>query len=141
MKRSFKKEKGINPTISTIILVAVAITVALAVAIRMGGIREYTIIQEEAKISHITYGLVSGEPENIIVVKFENLGTTNLNITKITINGVQKDFNLTEAQSVIKPGEESIIILCDVGWVSGKEYATDIRTSSGSIFIKKTKAP
>lgn len=127
--------------LSTIILVAVAAFFAFCIATWMGGIREYTTIQEDAKINHITYGFVSGDPENIIAVKFKNMGTTTLNITKITINGVQKKFNITEAQSVIKPGEECIIIIYNVGWVSGEEYATDIRTRNGSIFIKKTKAP
>jgi hypothetical protein len=140
LRRSSKNEKEFNPVIAIIILVAIAVLVSAATAIWMGDTMEQRAT-ERARVSQITYGFISDEPENIIAVKFENVGIIKINITGTTINGTQKRFNITERQSIIKPGGEAIIIISDVGWISGFHYAVSIGTNRGNIFTKVTKAP
>ena len=137
------KKRAVSPVIATVILVAVAITVSVAVAYWMGAIStnyisQETTIREEAKISCLTYGFESGDPENIIVLRIVNTGTVTFNITGIFVNGLEKDFS---GQNVIESEKESILIIYNIGWVSQEEYHTAIETDNEMVFMKDTVAP
>jgi len=138
---SLTSKRGVSPVIATVILVALAITVAVATAYWMGDISSQYTLFEKADISSISYEENSGNPNNTMVATFRSTGTVLLNISEILINDQTKSFNVTEGTMPLEPGEECTLTIMDVGWQSGKEYSLEIQTKNGNVYIKMSQPP
>ena len=80
-----KNRKAVSPVIATVILVAVAITISVAVAYWMGGISSQYTKFEKVEVQN---AIVTQNPDGLwtIVVKLKNTGTSQCSITDAFIN-------------------------------------------------------
>ncbi len=127
------KKRAVSPVIATIILVAVAITVSVAVAYWMGDIASQYTKFESAKIVSIDY-----TSNHTITVKIKNIGTTLMNITEVMVGDDTKPFNGT---CIIEKDKETTLIIFNAEWTSGQKYQITILTSIENRYVKKTIAP
>ncbi len=127
------KKRAVSPVIATVILVAVAITVSVAVAYWMGDIVSQYTKFESANIVSVAY-----TSNNTIAVKVENVGTVSANITEVMVGKEHKPFNGT---SLVEPGKETTLMIYHVEWVSGQRYVITILTSIENQYTKETTAP
>lgn len=141
MKSSFKKKRGVSPAYAAVILLALAITTAVAGTYWMTDLSNQYTHFEEIKITNIYYVSSSGDPNNTIVVTIKNTGTILFNITEILINDQIKSFNVTDGTIELESGEEYMLTIMDVGWESGKEYSLEIQTTKENFYIKITETP
>ena len=88
--RDLKKRSAVSPVIATVILVAVAITVSVAVAYWMSGITgQYTSFEKvEIQTAITTYNITGGDHWQIIVT-LKNSGTKAATMTHIFVNDVE----------------------------------------------------
>jgi len=83
-----RKSRGVSPVIATVILVAITITVAVAVSYWMSGIAsQYTAFEKvEIQSGYATLG--TGVAKWIITIELKNTGTATATLTKVFINDV-----------------------------------------------------
>ncbi len=79
-----------SPVIATVILVAVAITVSVAVAYWMGGIAGQYTKFEKVEIQS-TLATINGAGNWTIVMKLKNTGTATANLIGVFINDIEVD--------------------------------------------------
>jgi flagellin-like protein len=86
MYKTHVNRKGISPVIATVIIVAVTITVAVAISFWMGGIASlYTRFEK----LEIIYATVSSDTNGwTITLKVKNTGSADTKIDDILLNGV-----------------------------------------------------
>ncbi len=93
-----RKRKGVSPVIATVILVAVAITVSVAVAYWMSGIAgQYTAFEKvELQSATVTFSAAdaTNEAHWAIVVDLKNTGTKAATIISVFINDVEAIYAL-----------------------------------------------
>ena len=84
----FKNRKAVSPVIATVILVAVAITISVAVAYWMGGISsQYTKFEKVEVVNAIVSSAGSGTAMTwTITMSLKNTGTSAATITDLFIN-------------------------------------------------------
>ncbi len=93
MRCTRRSRKAISPVIATVILVAVAITVSVAVAYWMGGIAGQYTKFEKVEIQTATcvkLGAAGSEYWNV-TVKLKNTGTAATTLISVFINDVEVD--------------------------------------------------
>lgn len=83
-----KDRRGISPVITTVIIVAVGITIAIAVALWMSGLIGRFTTYEEIKISTPYAEYDTGSDSFIIYISFKNTGSVATSIDDIRINGL-----------------------------------------------------
>ncbi len=79
-----------SPVIATVILVAVAITVSVAVAYWMGGIAGQYTKFEKVEIQS-TLATIAGQGEWTVTMKLKNTGTATANLIGVFINDIEVD--------------------------------------------------
>lgn len=85
--RILKDRRGISPVITTVIIVAVGITIAIAVALWMSGLIGRFTTYEEIKIS-TPYAEYDVRGRFNIYLSFKNTGSVATSIDDIRINGL-----------------------------------------------------
>ncbi len=80
-----------SPVIATVILVAVAITVSVAVAYWMGGIAGQYTKFEKVEIQS-TLATINGPGNWTVRMKLKNTGTATANLIGVFINDIEVDF-------------------------------------------------
>jgi flagellin-like protein len=83
---TFEKRKGVSPVIATVILVAVAITVAVGVSYWMGGISSQYTQFEKVEISTGWSEKDSGGQGWTIHITLKNSGSATATITHVFVN-------------------------------------------------------
>ena len=88
----FEARRGVSPVIATVILVAVAITISVAVAYWMGGISSSYTKFEKVEINPAVCVYI-GSPDYIWNVTFtiKNTGTQQANIIQVYLNSFEVD--------------------------------------------------
>lgn len=80
-----KNRKAVSPVIATVILVAVAITISVAVAYWMGGISSQYTKFEKVEVSNAIISTPAAGTWNVIVT-LKNTGTSSATINDVFIN-------------------------------------------------------
>jgi flagellin-like protein len=84
-----QKRKAVSPVIATVILVAVAITVAVGVSYWMGGISAQYTQFEKVEISTGYSVVVAGPPSGwTVLMSLKNSGSATATITHVFVNDV-----------------------------------------------------
>jgi flagellin-like protein len=117
--------KAVSPVIATVILVAVAITVSVAVAYWMGGIAGQYTKFEKVEIQSTLATI--GSPGNWTVsMKLKNTGTATANLIGVFVNDIEVDnYNATFAV-----GEWNTDMLSTQAITSGDTATIEIYISS-----------
>lgn len=118
------KRRGISPVIATVILVAVAITVAIAISYWMGGISS-----QYAKFESVD--IISGSCTNTggnwtLSFSLKNSGTSTASLLSIFINEVEIDTYNTTAVA----GEWTSDMTSPMAITSGQTISVDVYVSS-----------
>ncbi|MEM2136720.1 MAG: archaellin/type IV pilin N-terminal domain-containing protein [Candidatus Methanomethylicia archaeon] len=97
-----KNRKGISPVIATIIMVAVAIVISIAAAFWLTGLMGAFTTYENIRI--MAYASRSGNSYTINVT-INNVGSTNVTINKILIEGGMKGNITPSLPNFVNPGD------------------------------------
>jgi len=86
--RNIQSRKAVSPVIATVILVAVAITVSVAVAYWMGGISgQYTQFEKcEIQTAIVT---LDGSGNWVVTINIKNSGSKSATLTNVFVNDVE----------------------------------------------------
>ena len=150
----FKRRKAVSPVIATVILVAVAITVAVGVSYWMGGISaQYTSFEKvEIQTAVCTWNGTAWEIE----IKLKNSGTATSTLNSVFINekevdtynvtsagGGEANTNMTEATTIVSGASAVVYIYIDgppaPQWESvtaGTTVNIKIHSAGGMDYIK-----
>ena len=122
----YKNRKAVSPVIATVILVAVAITISVAVAYWMGGISsQYTKFEKVEVVNAIVTPSGSGSAMTWTVsMSLKNTGTSAATITDVYLN----DQPLTDSVLVTPPSPA----IGNGGWYSATHT---IASGSSATFI------
>jgi flagellin-like protein len=151
-----KKRKAISPVIATVILVAVAITVAVGVSYWMGGISSQYTQFEKVEIQSAVCKWDTTAYEWQITIKLKNSGTATATLNSVFINEIEVDTydvavagaaeattSMTTAEVITSGSSTTIIVYVDgtgdggegVPPVAGTDYWQSV-TSGTTVNIK-----
>jgi flagellin-like protein len=155
MLRKLTKRRAVSPVIATVILVAVTITVAVAVSYWMSGITgQYTSFEKvEIQTAICTYTV--GTPDYWqIIVTLKNSGTKAATLTHIFVNeievncttvfeqdkGISGTVNATNTLPILSGASDTITVWIEdvtaVTLSSGTTINIKIHSASGMDYIK-----
>jgi FlaG/FlaF family flagellin (archaellin) len=117
--RLLKDRRGISPVITTVIIVAVGITIAIAVALWMTGLVGAFMGYEKVEIRSAFPNPATGGGWNI-VIGYINTGSTPTRIDNVFVNNI--------------PYDEWSTITCDPD-IAGGDYASANVGESGTITL------
>jgi len=143
----------VSPVIATVILVAVAITVSVAVAYWMGGIAgQYTKFEKvEIQTAITTYNKTDTYWK--VVMKLKNTGTATASLNAAFINDIEvinygqdipvlssTSTNMTRTTTTLESGEEMVVnFYVDLGYAklsSGTTVNIKVHSAGGMDYIK-----
>jgi len=84
-----KSKRAVSPVIATVILVAVAITVSVAVAYWMGGIAGQYTTFEQVEIQSVVCTIDGTSSNWEIIISLKNTGTATATLTNVFVNDIQ----------------------------------------------------
>jgi flagellin-like protein len=118
MYKTHVNRKGISPVIATVIIVAVTITVAIAISFWMGGIAGLYTRFEKLEITYATVAWNDTGNYWTVTLKVKNTGSADTKIDDILLNGVTiRDVASSTANA---------------NWGSGTSSAPSVAPKSGS---------
>jgi flagellin-like protein len=88
MCKTHVNRKGISPVIATVIIVAVTITVAVAISFWMGGVASLYTRFEKLEITYATVAWNDAGGYWTVTLKVKNTGSADTKIDDIILNGV-----------------------------------------------------
>ena len=150
-KRSFKRcLRAVSPVIATIIIVAIAIVMSIAVAYWMLGIGA-TFTRFE-KLEFISGYAVANNNSFDVKIKLKNTGTADATVDLVFLNGIpytdySPSVNITDGfiNATLKPGDtlNATITLPKDGssWRSGMSVEVMVQTVSGRQYPKTIVLP
>jgi len=164
-----RERKAISPVIATVILVAVAITVAVGVSYWMGGISsQYTQFEKvEIQTGYATYDTVndiwtitmaiknSGSAQATINMVFLNDvpadSTTGYHVTAVNVTANEWGTSIPSTGTVLKAGEQATVYVyvcypCSgvpelTGLSSGTTINVKLHSAGGMDYIKLIRLP
>jgi len=149
-----KKRKAISPVIATVILVAVAITVAVGVSYWMGGISSQYTSFEKIEIQSGVCQKLGTAPNQYwnVTMKLKNSGTADATLIGVFINEIEVTgyaqttavdtaavTNMAEYYTVATgvTGKLSVLIDCDYSTLtSGTTVNIKVHSAGGMDYIK-----
>ena len=114
-----------SPVIATVILVAVAITVSVAVAYWMGGIAGQYTKFEKVEIQS-TRAVINNPGEWTVTMKLKNTGTATANLIGVFINDIEVD----TYDTIFEAGNWTTSMLTTQAITSGDTLTIEIYISS-----------
>jgi|YelNatPaOPRAMG01_1025707.scaffolds.fasta_scaffold203740_2 flagellin-like protein len=152
-------KRGISSIISTVIIVAVALTVAIASAFWVGGLATYFTRFDKFEVIS-SYATRDEERRSYeITLKFKNTGSADTTVIAIFLNGKPlSDFwsavlvNGTDFDNVlVRAGETKFIVISlldeyingvhSAALSSGQLLEVDLQTSNGKIYLCAVTVP
>ncbi len=130
-------KKGVSPVIATVILVAVAITISVAVAYWMGSITsQYTRI-EKLEVTNIQ---VSTQGSNYtILISVRNTGTIDVTVTDLYVN--QTPYS-SLVKSVLIGQSTTIPLSLPMNiYLPGQTVSIRLHTATGMDYVKMAVLP
>jgi len=121
-----RKNSGISPIVATVILVAVAIVLAIAVAFWTSGL--VGIFTRFEKLEILSAYQHPAFPANI-VIRVRNTGSSPTSITEVMINGVHVGEPPEPCQ--VPVGGTITVIITTSGLMAGVTYEVSLKTSGG----------
>jgi flagellin-like protein len=151
MRKSFRRNrKAVSPVIATIIIVAIAIVMAIAVAYWMLGLGSTFTRYEKLEFT-TAYAEVESDGDFIVHLKVKNTGSAaaTIDIDSILYNGKPADAytskpDATFTPETLNPGETSdgeISLPSNGEWTSGMTVEIMIHTTAGKDYPKVVVLP
>jgi flagellin-like protein len=138
MKKFRKSRKALSPVVASIILIAVTVAVSIAVAAWMGALSIGFMATEQISITNCQFTETGTDLHDTITLTVSNTGTSNVEITSATVNGVNAD--LTAPVTVLANSEGTDVVV-EYGWTSAYSYQIRLMSSKGNYFPYNAVAP
>ncbi|OGD59176.1 hypothetical protein A3K78_08715 [Candidatus Bathyarchaeota archaeon RBG_13_52_12] len=123
----YKNRKAVSPVIATVILVAVAITISVAVAYWMGGISsQYTKFEKVEVSSAICESTVLGAGGWKISLSLKNTGTAQVTLKNVFINDAEVSYDDAAAAPADAAATVAYSLTTGLGLASGETKTTVI---------------
>ena len=132
--------KGMSVAIASVILLSVTVALALAVS---GWITVFSVNSMETEalwVSDFSYQGQSGDSDNQIVLTVENPGSYAVTILQVKVTGNNVDQLIDDLDVTIEAGENQIVTLENIGWVSGYKYQFNFLSGRGNNFVTTDSA-
>lgn len=126
--------------IASVILLSVTVALALAVS---GWITVFSVNSMETEalwVSDISYQGQSGASDNQIVLTIENPGSYAITILQVKVTGNNVDQLIDDLDVTIEAGENQIVTLENIGWISGYKYQFNFLSGRGNNFVTTDSA-
>ena len=157
--KAARSRRAVSPVIATVILVAIAITVSVAVAYWMGGIAgsftQFEKVEIQSGVCSKEDNVLIGDPSDDywkIEIKLKNTGTATATLIGVFVNEVEVSAyeatgytagaavtNMTEAETIVSgdTGAIEVYIACDYElYTSGTTVNIKIHSAGGMDYIK-----
>ena len=155
--RRIGARKAVSPVLATVILVAVSITIAVAVAYWMGGIAGQYTKFEQVEIQSVISTLESEGNWSIQMI-LKNSGTSSATLVSATVNSLevneynatyfdaQWNTNMSTSESITSGASRTIDLYIDADRTgtslsSGTSININIHSASGMDYIKLVTLP
>ena len=137
------KNKAMSTVVAAIILLAVAITVSVAVAAWTGALTFGYMETEQLEVQGATFSGNSGNATNTIVLAVQNTGSADLTVNKYKLGVSGTQHTITDV--AVAQGA-STTVTCTTGadgeaWTTGTTYDIYLITSTGKQFPYRVIAP
>ena len=139
-KEKHLDNKGMSVAIASVILLSVTVALALAVS---GWITVFSVNSMETEalwVSDISYQGTSGDSDNQIVLTVENPESHAITILQVKVTGNNVDQLIDDLDVTIEAGENQIVTLENIGWVSGYKYQFNFLSGRGNNFVTADSA-
>lgn len=139
-KEKHLDNKGMSVAIASVILLSVTVALALAVS---GWITVFSVNSMETEalwVSDISYQGTSGASDNQIVLTVENPGSYAVTILQVKVTGNNVDQLIDDLDVTIEAGENQIVTLENIGWISGYKYQFNFLSGRGNNFVTTDSA-
>lgn len=126
--------------IASVILLSVTVALALAVS---GWITVFSVNSMETEalwVSDISYQGTSGASDNQIVLTVENPESHAITILQVKVTGNNVDQLIDDLDITIEAGENQIVTLENIGWISGYKYQFNFLSGRGNNFVTTDSA-
>jgi flagellin-like protein len=135
--RKFKKNrKALSPVVASIILVAVAVAVSLAVTAWVGALTVGFMGSSSITITNVSFQGTSGTA-NTIILTMKNTGTKLITIASIKVNNaaVSSLTAWTGNNATMTTGEtnKQVTLGGNIAWTTGNPYKIDLYETSGQL--------
>jgi hypothetical protein len=127
--------KGMSVAIASVILLSVTAALTLAVSGWITVLSVNSMETEALWVSDFSYQGTSGASDNQIALTVENPGSYAVTILEVKVTGNNVDQVIDDLAVTIKAGENQVLTLNDVGWISGYKYQFNFRSARGNNFV------
>ena len=131
----FSNKRAFSPVVASIILVATAIAVAIAVAGWFTGFTFQFAQVEDLRVISDDWGANA----SFVDLTLRNGGTSNIVVNSMKVNSDVVAFSVVSGSESIEPGD-SLVIRVSHGFVVGQRYDCLFLTSSGYSFVFTSEA-
>ena len=128
-------KRAFSPVVASIILVATAIAVAIAVAGWFTGFTYQFAQVEDLRVIRDEWGVNA----SFVDLTLRNGGTTNIVVNLLKVNSDVVDFSIVSGSESVEPGD-TLVIRVTNAFIVGQRYDFLFLTSSGYSFIFATEA-
>ncbi len=132
--------KGMSVAIASVILLSVTVALGLAVS---GWITVFSVNSMETEalwVSDFSYQGQSGASDNQIILTIENPGSYAVTILQVKVTGNNVDQLIDDLAVTIEAGENQIVTLENIGWISGYKYQFNFLSGRGNTFVTTDSA-
>jgi flagellin-like protein len=136
-KRKEKNEMGIksrralSPVVASIILIAVAVVLSIAVGAWTGALTFGFTSTEQVRISSMTFDI----PSNTITVSVKNPGTSVVTIDEAWVNNVKQNSTNPVLPEVVTANSEMVLNVTLSSLEDGYNYQVGLVSSKGNKFL------
>ena len=151
--KAARSRRAVSPVIATVILVAIAITVSVAVAYWMGGIAGSFTQFEKVEIQSGVCKWDETNSEWNVEIKMKNTGTATATLIGVFVNEIEVDgysysapcpnnqteTDMTTSMTIESGATATIKVYIDVGWESvtpGTTVNIKIHSAGGMDYVK-----
>ena len=139
-KEKHLDNKGMSVAIASVILLSITVALTLAVS---GWITAFSVNSMETEalwVSDFSYLGTSGASDNQIVLTIENPESHAITILQVKVTGNNVDQLIDDLDVTIEAGENQIITLENIGWISGYTYQFNFLSGRGNTFVTTDSA-
>jgi flagellin-like protein len=126
-----KSRKALSPVVASIILIAAAVALSIAVGAWTGALTFGFTSTEQLRISSMTFDISS----NTITVSVQNPGTSVVTIDEAWVNNVKQNSTNPVLPEVVNANSEMVLNITLSSLKAGYNYQVGLISSKGNKFL------
>ena len=126
-----KKRKALSPVVASIILIATAVALSIAVSAWTGALTFGFTSTEQVRISSMTFDI----PSNTITVSVKNPGTSVVTFNEAWVNNVKQNLTNPVFPEVVTANSEMVLNITLSSLKEGYNYQVGLVSAKGNKFL------